>query len=94
MPALGTGRMEPGGLNGQDEIVGRWRDLSGRFHGFLFSGGHTTSIDGRIENLDGFEIQSLDRVNDDGVIVGTALQGVKLHGVMLVPTDGPARRQP
>jgi probable HAF family extracellular repeat protein len=42
---LATGTTEAWGVNDIDQIVGRYIDATGKFHGFLYSGGRFTTLD-------------------------------------------------
>jgi probable HAF family extracellular repeat protein len=71
------------GINAGGEVVGSYRDVTGKTHGFLLSGGNFSSID-----FPGAVATDARGINPQGDIVGTyvntlGLPGGGLHGYLL-----------
>lgn len=90
LPGLGGKRGRAEAINDLDEVAGVADDAEHHSHPFLHTGGQTFAIDGLVDDLGDFHIQDIVRLGNDGVILADALIGLRLHGVLLVPTTGAA----
>jgi probable HAF family extracellular repeat protein len=75
------------GINDAGQIVGAYSDASGKFHGFLYSGGAYTTIDDPL--VDSINGDGAYDINNSGQIVGYYNIGSVTQGFLEVTTPNP-----
>jgi probable HAF family extracellular repeat protein len=77
------------GINDSDVVVGSGFDAANVPHALIFTGGQAVDAETQIvDSLDGWTIDVLSSINNDGVIVGQGTRADGSHGIMLVPVAG------
>jgi probable HAF family extracellular repeat protein len=70
------------GINDAGQVVGSYRDGSGKYHGYLYSGGSYTVLDC------GHGATSANGINNLGQVVGGYTEGTRSWGFLYTPGEG------